>query len=989
MNDSLKFTVKTDQDGLFRLQGLTPGRYQFMVYKKGFSQFKNTEWIVAPGKNPFREVHLNKKILKGRLIEIKPPKTGGAKSLLAHKRQSGLVIEGVSAEQISKSTDSDAGAIARRVTGTSVVGGRYVYVRGLGERYTNMTLNSLPVPTPEKDKRVVPQDLFPASVIENFIIYKTISPELITDFAGGSINLVTKGVPDKSFLKISVSGGAKDYPGDGGFLNLGEDRLSYERGAWAPYFFGYGSAGRRIPNGVPKIVTQSMDRDSLADIAQKFNNHWGLDTASVFINQSYSAAMGRVFNLGENERTGFLGHISIKNKYDQREQQKLKVGIAPLQRMVERRYELPDTVLVLEVPVTVYDSFPSEEAPSGMKAARLQVIQRGVEQRLSIGSYKATTSAMLNWGYENPDNNLWFKSLYANIADDKTIYNYSRKDSNVLVSLGQEDDVEERFLLEYQRRSILTGQLGGGHFLGFSILDSLVWAGGISRTLGAIPDSRKYFYIRRDSTTLEYDAKPPYGTRQFDEFNEFGTAGRFDFFWVIPPSLSKKDVFLKEGSVISHVALPKGRMGALTNYKTRKYDIIRYAWESDIIDNALLKDTNNNYNLVEDIHHPDSVYKRVVEKGSGFRSSFNDYDNYQAREYSAAGYFSCVSSLKLLRFPADISLGGRYEFFSLKFKAPFTGDDRGGDKQDIDISNSGFYFYPSTSVGFEFLPKTKFRFLYSQTLVRPEVRERAPLFFFDSESEIEVIGNPELEDTRIKNYDLRLDWFLPYNQLFSVSGFYKDFQDPIEYIIDYNLSPNRKKFQNAGRAYVKGIEFEINLDVHRLTSRLAALDGLQFYANAAWMKSRVSLDTSEAGAKTVTSKTRSLMGQSPYLYNCKLTHEKKWNRIELLNALLFNVSGPRIHSLGVHFVSDTYEEPFPSLDFLSKLTLGMFQISFKLQNILNAEKQFTIREYNHEKEYHSISNKERDELYADKTKKYVINRYDPGISYSLGISAKF
>ncbi len=989
-----EYSVASDGYGLFQFGNVAPGVYELKAYKSGFAPYQRS-YTIEEGVPATWEVGLEPRILKGQLIEVKaPPQAGSELAMLQRRQQASGVMEGVGAEQISKSTDSDAGAIAKRITGTSVVGGKYVFVRGLGERYTNMTLNGLPVPSPEKDKRVVPQDLFPASALETFAIYKTYSADRPADFAGGSLDLETKGIPDKNFFRVSGSLGAEDDWGDGRFLNFGGERLTYPGGAAVPEYFGYDDGFRARPDVPLSITSSSFERGERAEFARLFHNRLAVDTASIFPDQSYSLSMGRVYSLGDEAKTGLLFNLAFKNDYDQEDRNRISVESVNLQTRVPlanpQTGETPWVVNgdTLMRRLSIYDKRSENDS------IPLQHIVKGLEQSRIEGTYGTTLSGLLNWGYQDVNNKLWFKSLYANLSEDKAFYNYSLAVPGV--SAGQENVLEERFVLEYERRSILVGQIGGGHYLGLSVLDSLDWAAGLASTTGEIPDSKKYAYIRENDSTsvITYDIKQPWGTRQWEELQDQGAAGRFDFDLVVPPSVSEKSVFREGARLLSDIQIPKGKWGAMAHVKSREFDIVRYDW------NGLprVRDSLSDYGLVERIHDPEYVANYVEQNGRGFQTTAKDFDSYEAQEGSFAAYLTLQQGFRLSGIPIGWKIGGRYEYYLLNFKAPFTGDaaildPRLRDTRAIEFERRDHLFYPEAGIDFEFIPQTKTRVLYSRTRVRPEFRERAPVNFFDTEDEVDVTGNPELVDTRIDNYDLRFDWFLPYNQVFSASVFYKDFEKPIERVLDAVPNPNIRRFQNAYSASVYGLELEVDMKIGEMLERAsfanALTKGWGLYANAAWIKSEVSIDTTQEGTVILSSTNRAMVGQSPYLYNIKLTHERDWGRWSTLNGLLYNVAGERIHDLGADGIPDTYEEPYHSLDFLGKYTWGRHQFDFKIRNLLNSRKILAVYPDNHARKYVSISDSQRDAYYSTMPHRFVIDERQEGVGYSAGYTLSF
>src|SRR4030095_13928632 len=118
------------------------------------------------------------------------------------QRTSSQVVNVLSSEQIAKTGEGNIAGSLGRVTGLSVVGSGFVYVRGLGDRYSLALLNGSPLPSPEALRRVVPLDIFPPSVIASAVVQKSYSANYPGEFGGGVINLTTPAVPRESFLDV-------------------------------------------------------------------------------------------------------------------------------------------------------------------------------------------------------------------------------------------------------------------------------------------------------------------------------------------------------------------------------------------------------------------------------------------------------------------------------------------------------------------------------------------------------------------------------------------------------------------------------------------------------------------------------------------------------------------------------------------------------------------------------------------------------------------
>lgn len=148
------------------------------------------------------------------------------------------VVSVLSAQDIARTGEGDIAGALQRVTGLSVVGGRYVYVRGLGERYSLALLNGAPLPSPEPLRRVVPLDLFPTSIIASTVVQKSYSANYPGEFGGGVINITTRSAPDEPFLDVGVGIGGDTVTS----LELG---YVYDGGDWD--WAGYDDGTREVP----------------------------------------------------------------------------------------------------------------------------------------------------------------------------------------------------------------------------------------------------------------------------------------------------------------------------------------------------------------------------------------------------------------------------------------------------------------------------------------------------------------------------------------------------------------------------------------------------------------------------------------------------------------------------------------------------------------------------------------------------------------------
>ncbi|MBH25533.1 MAG: hypothetical protein CMH57_14005 [Myxococcales bacterium] len=197
----------TDRSGRFELE-LPIGAHDLTVIAPEYataslSQVEVTEEEVA-------EVQLEMAPVAVELEEyvvLVPRIEGSSTALLEERRESGVVSDMLGAEEMSKTGASDAASALSRVTGVTIVDGKFVFVRGLGDRYSSTLLDGATLPSPEPERRVVPLDLFPTGVLESVVIQKTYSPDMPGEFGGGVVDLRTRGIPGAFVFNVSLSGG--------------------------------------------------------------------------------------------------------------------------------------------------------------------------------------------------------------------------------------------------------------------------------------------------------------------------------------------------------------------------------------------------------------------------------------------------------------------------------------------------------------------------------------------------------------------------------------------------------------------------------------------------------------------------------------------------------------------------------------------------------------------------------------------------------------
>ena len=283
----------TDIDGKFTIS-VAAGTYTLVVSYVSF-QTKEVKGIeVKAGQVVVQNVKLgtDAKSLEVVVVTAKVERKAEV-ALLTMQKKSALVQDGISAQAISRAGDSNAAGAIKRVTGVSVEGGKYVYVRGLGDRYTKTTLNGADIPGLDPDRNTVQMDLFPSNLIDNMVILKTFSPDLPGNFTGGYIDITTKDFPDRFTFQASASLGFNDQ------ATFNNDFLTYNGGGIE--FLGFDDGTRALP----------VDKNERFPDARRFGTDYEILNKSPFLNQSYSVSVGNQLSLGT-KKFGYIASLSYR-----------------------------------------------------------------------------------------------------------------------------------------------------------------------------------------------------------------------------------------------------------------------------------------------------------------------------------------------------------------------------------------------------------------------------------------------------------------------------------------------------------------------------------------------------------------------------------------------------------------------------------------------------------------------------------------------------
>lgn len=223
------------------------------------------------------------------------------------KRRSPILLDGVSSQTFSKLGDSNASEAIKRIAGVSIEGGKNVYVRGLGDRYTKTLLNGMNIPGLDPDKNTVQMDIFPTNIIDNILVYKSFSPNLPADFSGGIVDIITKDFPEEKSYHLGFSLGFNPA------ANLNSNFLDY-KGSKTD-FLGFDNGERALKfSPYTNIPDEALDQPQLHDLTKSFSPTMAATPSKSSLNTSFSFSTGDQKNIGD-KTIGYIAAINYSNNF--------------------------------------------------------------------------------------------------------------------------------------------------------------------------------------------------------------------------------------------------------------------------------------------------------------------------------------------------------------------------------------------------------------------------------------------------------------------------------------------------------------------------------------------------------------------------------------------------------------------------------------------------------------------------------------------------
>lgn len=418
----------SDIDGRYKIE-VAPGTYTFFIRAAGYKPMDLKDIVIQAGKTVKFDTRLQTeaKQLDGVTITAKADKESES-VLLMERKEATEVVQKIGAQEMSRKGVSNVAEGVTKVVGVSTPSNKVVVVRGLGDRYNNVTLNGLPIPSTNPDQKVIPLQIFPAGAIKNLSVSKSYAPHYYGDFAGGMIDIVTKDYSETRFMQLGISASANSITTGKNFLYSQSAASAYKTHA----SLGYAGNDRTLPAPVAQV--RYYDSRELGAVTSPFQTRFSPLIKTAMPAYGLNLATGNFYKRGS-KGGGFGYYASVNHKTEQ----KYSPGILAL--------------------------YNAQKSPR-------------YHYQTDNYNYSANTTGLLNAVYKfNHRHQIGFTVLYVNDAQD-----------NWIVLKGIDNDLGPLYSRRntYVQNTLLTNQLYGKHDL--SSQNKINWGLSFSETKGNMPD---------------------------------------------------------------------------------------------------------------------------------------------------------------------------------------------------------------------------------------------------------------------------------------------------------------------------------------------------------------------------------------------------------------------------------------------------------------------------------------------------------------------
>lgn len=869
--------VRTDENGRFKATVPSGKTLSISVVHSAYSAQTVGGIKVAKDKVTSRVVKLTPASMELEEFVVLAPKVEGSLTeIIAEEKNVNAIANILGAEELKKKGDSTAAAALRRVTGVTLVDGKNIYVRGLGERYSNIEMNSLPLPSPNPLKRTVPLDFFPSSVIGSMKVQKSASADIPSSFGGGYIDIRTKEQFDEDFIKISLGGKINSNTGDATIDYVGS----------ATDWTGYDSSFRNIPQPIldatqvqvgqrtPTFTTRDFTKEELSEYTRMYTNRiYGLYESTLMPGFGGSIEGAKSFELAEDH------HLTVYANYSYAQDSEFRS---------ENFYGYD------------YDA-DGNQKPDPTKYGTIDQTDMTV-----------THGGILNIGYNYAD---VFRAKYTKLYTNNAVKTTRLTDGII----GSNYSHLTYYNLNWEQREMNVDQLSGDFdYEIFNSKSNLQFGLQMSSAEFYQPNNYQYIYITEGGLTFNDNTKSNHLANRVtsdDNLNAMYLKNKHEIEVFNPDEFIEYGISFSSKERVSRQQ--KYYLDKTNNLPVTDRDLVQ---EIDAIyANYVLPPYPYDYRLFQI-----ATLFKAEDSFDAYVDEMNPYVSWMSRPHEDV---EMVLGVRYVDLQQDID----------QFKLDSTNPDFSQRNNVIIVRDSLTIddYFPSISVKYRYSEKQQFDLAASKTYIMPDLREFTEGEYFHPFDVATIVGNPDLVNTIIYNLDLKYSYFFSESENVKFGLFYKYMEDPIEDVMLPSTSLPIYSFANTKEATLYGFEVDGRKNFDFIDPKWS---NYYISGNFSYNYSEVSL--TEEQKEVFTSDNRALQGLSPFVVNLTLGYETENRAALLnLNYMDERIRKVGVID-GPDRELDQYEAPATLLDFVwtEKFTYEYdFEVRMKLGNLLDDE----------------------------------------------------
>lgn len=877
----------SDFDGKYAID-LEEGVYTLAFSFVGYNTKEITDVVIKADQVITLDVTLTTNSLEAVVVTTSV-KRNTENAVLNLQKKSVNLLDGLSAQSIKKTGAGDIAAAVKSVPGVSVQGGKYVYVRGLGDRYTKSILNGVDIPGLDPDRNTIPMDIFPTNIIDNVIVLKSAAAEYPADFTGGIVNVVTKDFPTKAEYSISV--GATYNPD----MHFNDNYLTYE-GSNSD-FLGYDNGARNRPiNRYQPIPDRSENKLLLNTLTSRFDSQLGADVQNSGANFNFGFTLGNQYEIGD-DKIGYQASLSYKN----------------------------NTTFYEEAEDGSY-----RKDPSNNNSNNALVLDRVVKGPL--GSNEVLLNGLAGITYKT--DNSKFKLTALHIQNGEST-------ASKLDLLISEDGIGGGIfegtndVLLYTERSITNFSLSGSHTLDAKSDWKMDWVFSPSFSRVLDKDHRTTPLRLVDiGETIDFQIDKSSVGQPIRIWRTLSEEA-----WVTNANISKKYTLFNRPA--------KVKFGGGFTFKYRDFSTDQFLFDTS---NPVPSVPNGDVNTIlanENLWTPDSE-GTFIDPGTAFdpensyEGEYNVASMYISNEFNPSEKLKVILGLRTEQFNLYYTGIVRNENGVREAVEGLSTLD------EFDFFPSANFIYAlneDTNLRASY-SRTTARPSFKEASTAQIFDPVTNRFFIGG---LDNGTYDPIRPTYINNFDVRYEIFREKGQMIAFSGFYKGFTDPIETTF-FPQAPRQLTVANLGDANVIGAEVELRQNLGFISN---TFEKVRFNANASIIRSSLEMTEQEFNLRQDNARpgesiddTRPLQGQSPFLINAGFDYDDSETGFRA--GIFYNVQGKTLEVVGTGFVPDVYTKSFHSLNFTLNKAFGENKnsaIDLKISNILGSERESAYESY--------------------------------------------